>query len=83
MMRDWDCWVLVGFGPDPYCLQRLSRAGHSRGADLSPWAGFDHGNSCVVKYRCGPLADCVSYYLSASIVQRLAARYLYLTQTLQ
>ena len=27
-------------------------------ADLSPWAGFDHENSCFVKYRSGPLTAC-------------------------
>jgi len=45
-----DCWVLVGFGPDPYCPQRPPCRPLAL-ADLSPWAGFDHVNSCFVKYR--------------------------------
>jgi len=53
MMRD--CWVLVGFGPDPYCPQRPS---------------------------CRPLArELNSVPGRAKIVQRLAARYLYLYLT--
>ena len=34
-----DCWVLVGFGPDPYCPQRPSCRPLAR-ADLCPWACF-------------------------------------------
>jgi len=32
-----DCWVLVGFGPDPYCPQRPSSCRPLARADLCPW----------------------------------------------
>jgi len=54
-----DCWVLLGFGPDPYCPQRPSCRPLAR-ADLCALAGFDHENSCFVKYKSEPLTACTS-----------------------
>jgi len=61
MMRD--CWVLVGFGPDPYCPQRPSCRPLAR--ELISVPGRDSIMRTLV---------------FAKIVQRLAARYLYLTK---
>jgi len=58
-----DCWVLVGFGADPCCPQRPSCRPLAL-AYRCPWAGFDHENSCFVKYRSEPLTDCTILFLT-------------------
>ena len=45
-----DCWVLVSFGPDPYCSQRPSCRPLAR-ADLCPWAGFTKGPPLTANER--------------------------------
>ena len=61
-----DCWVLVGFGPDPYCPQRPLCRPLAR-ADLSALGGHRSWELlfCQVQVR----AFNRLYYLSAKIVQ--------------
>ena len=72
-----DCWVLVGFGPDPYCPQRPSCRPLAR--ELISVPGRDSLMRTLVLSNTG-LRLTHLYYLSAKIVQAVRGSLLYLTR---